>query len=290
MEHGDSVLVTDWERTGPHDFSLRIDWPAVQEDLAYDPRVLAQTIRQSGLIVAHAEYDVPRTHHTVLSALTITIDPDFRVPRGRPSSLEVRTTVREALKGRRTTGSLLMDFRILRDDVEVVRSKADFSCVSPAAYRRLRGPRHTVDWGGWPVPPPVAPELVGRHSSTDVALAHGDRPHRWILRNNTDNHLLFDHPVDHVPGLALLEAADQAVHAFLAPEGLTVTGIDAAYERYVEFARPCWIEAESLPSPGPGRKAVRIVGRQDGKPAVRIVFTGPGPRRDPGREGRRLTG
>jgi hypothetical protein len=277
LERAESILVTGWERTGAREFAVGIRWPAVPGDLPYDPRILAQTVRQSGLLVAHAEYGVPRTHQTVLSALAITVDPGLRVPRGETLPLEVRTTVSETGRRRRTAGSLRMSFRILRDGAEVARSEADFGYVSPAVYRRLRGTGHTVAWGEWPVPAPVAPELVGRCSATDVVLAPGDRPHRWVLRNDTHNHLLFDHPVDHVPGLALLEAADQAARALLAPEPLTVTGIDAAFERYVDLDRPCWIEAEPLPSPGTGRWAVRVVGRQGGEPVFRVGVAGEGP-------------
>ncbi|MEV6618691.1 AfsA-related hotdog domain-containing protein [Streptomyces sp. NPDC051051] len=79
---------------------------------------------------------------------------------------------------------------------------------------------------------------------------------------------MFDHPVDHVPGLALLEAADQAARALLSPASLAPTAIEATYWRYVEFDQPCRIEAESLAEPG----SVRVTGVQEGEPAFRVDF------------------
>ncbi|MFG3498306.1 ScbA/BarX family gamma-butyrolactone biosynthesis protein [Streptomyces sp. NPDC047928] len=276
LQHDEFLLVTGWQRATDRDFTFRVTWPAVQGDLAYDPRLLAQTVRQTGLVVAHAEYGVPLTHQTMLSTLGFTISPGLRLPRDRPSALDVQVTVAEAGSGRRANGSLRMDFHVLLGGATVARAEAAFGWISPGAYRRVRGDRVDVDWGAWPLPEAIGAEHVGRASAADVVLAAGDRPGRWLLRNDTGNRLLFDHPVDHVPGLALLEAAHQAAHALPAPAPLVPSGIAAAYQRYVEFDRPCWIEAASLPAAAPGERLVRVTGTQDGQPAFTVDFTGPG--------------
>ncbi|MEV0533892.1 ScbA/BarX family gamma-butyrolactone biosynthesis protein [Kitasatospora sp. NPDC050463] len=269
-----SILVAGWERLGADEFGLDVRWPAVQVDLPYDPRILAQTIRQSGLVVAHAEYDVPLTHQTVLSTLDFTIDPDFRLPRGRTATLDVRVTVSSAERSRRAVSALRMGILVRCDGAPVARADSEFGWISPAAYRRVRGDGLGVRWGAWPLPEPIAAGLVGRLRSTDVALAPGDRPHRWLLRNDPANHLLFDHPVDHVPGLALLEAAAQAAQALYGRSPFLPTGVATGYRRYVELDRPCWIEAEYVPGGHPALRTVRVTGTQDGEQAFRVEFTG----------------
>ncbi|MFJ9949544.1 ScbA/BarX family gamma-butyrolactone biosynthesis protein [Kitasatospora sp. NPDC091207] len=269
-----SILVTGWERLGADEFALDVRWPAVQLDLPYDLRILAQTIRQSGLVVAHAEYDVPLDHQTVLSTLDFTIDPDFRVPRGRSATLDVRVTVSAAGRGRRSVSSLRMGILVRCDGAEVARADSEFGWISPAAYRRVRGDGLGVGWGAWSLPEPISADHVGRLRATEVALAPGDRPHRWLLRNDPANHLLFDHPVDHVPGLALLEAAAQAAQALQGPVSFLPAGVATSYRRYVEFDRPCWIEAEWAPAGHPALSAVRVTGTQDGEPAFRVEFNG----------------
>ncbi|MFI8962646.1 ScbA/BarX family gamma-butyrolactone biosynthesis protein [Streptomyces sp. NPDC053493] len=271
LRRAEHLLVTDWEPLSGRDFVLRVRWPAPQEDLPYDPRVLAQTVRQTGLVVAHGAFGVPLTHQTMLSTLAFTIDPGLRVPRGRTFEPVVHVGVAEGGGARRTGRALRMSFRVLgegREGRTLARAESEFSWIPDRVYERLRGSRRTGAWADWPVPPPVDPRLVGRARPVDVALAAGGRPHRWLLRNDPDNHLLFDHPVDHVPGLALLEAADQAARALRFPGRLAPATVEAAYWRYVDFDRPCWITAEPLPEPG----CVRVTGTQEGRRAFRVDF------------------
>ncbi|MER8045949.1 ScbA/BarX family gamma-butyrolactone biosynthesis protein [Streptomyces sp. NPDC094032] len=268
LRREEHLLVTGWERRTGCDVVVGVRWPAVQGELPYDPRVLAQTVRQSGLVVAHAVYDVPLTHQTMLSTLDLAMAPGLRVPRGRASALEVHVAVRDGGDGRRTTSALHMTFRVLADGVQVAGAESEFTWISERVYARVRGDRRSLAWGAWEVPPPVPAALVGRTAPGEVMLAEGDRPDRWLLRNDPGDRLLFDHPVDHVPGLALLEAADQAARALRAPAPFEPTAIEASYRRYVEFDRPCWITAAALPEPG----AVRVVGTQEGETAFRVDF------------------
>lgn len=251
---------------------LTARWPSTHGDLPFDPRTLTQTIRQSGLVIAHAEYGVPISHQTLLRTLDFSTEPGFRVSPGLPTDLDVMVTVAERKRTGRSTNSLNMTFRIFREGAAVATAESEFAWISPPAYRRLRGDRLTVDWGTWPLPAPIAPELAGRSTAAEVVLAPGGLPHRWLLRNDISNTTLFDHPVDHVPGLALVEAADQAARAFLAPTPFAPGRVATSYARYVEFDRPCWIEAESLPAPGADRFTVRITGTQDDVQTFRVEF------------------
>ncbi|MEV4738718.1 ScbA/BarX family gamma-butyrolactone biosynthesis protein [Streptomyces sp. NPDC049555] len=273
LRRPESLLVTDWEPTGAHEFALAVRWPAAGGPLPYDPRVLAQTVRQTGLVVAHGAYGVPLTHQTMLNALEFTVAPDLRAA-DRPCALAVEVTVAEPADSRSSARSLRMGFHILRDGVTAARAHSEFRWIAPRVYARVRGSHATVDWGSWPLPEPIPAGLAGRASAADVVLAPGDAPHRWLLRNDTANTALFDHPVDHVPGLALLEAADQAAHALLAPDSPVTLRIAASYRKYVEFDRPCWIEATPLPAAAPGRYAVRVTGTQDGEETFAVDFSG----------------
>ncbi len=267
LRREENLLVTGWQRLSDQDFALTVRWPLVPRALPYDPRILAQTVRQTGLVVAHAAYDVPLTHQTVLSTLSFTLAPGLRIPGGHASAPDVRITVTEG-GGRRATRALRMSFTVLLDGGELARAEAEFAWISERAYDRVRGARRQVGWGTWAVPAPVDARLVFRPSPADVMLSPGDRPHRWLLRNDPGNHLLFDHPVDHVPGLALLDAADQAARALLAPVLLRPAGVEAVYRRYVELDQPCHIEAVPLAEPG----SVRVTGTQRGETAFSVDF------------------
>jgi 2-oxo-3-(phosphooxy)propyl 3-oxoalkanoate synthase len=57
---------------------------------------------------------------------------------------------------------------------------------------------------------------------------------------DTSHPTLFDHPLDHVPGMLSIEAVRQAVQSE-APRAL-LTGVDVTFARYIEFDAPCWID------------------------------------------------
>ncbi|MEU9701235.1 ScbA/BarX family gamma-butyrolactone biosynthesis protein [Streptomyces sp. NPDC047981] len=270
----ESVVVTGWTRRDDALYSLTAQWPTPTVEGSYDPRILAQTIRQSGLVIVHAEYGIPLTHQTLLYDFNYTVHPDFRVSPTEPPALDVEVRVTETRRSGRVISALRMDIHLLKDGVTVARADTEFGWASPAAYRRLRGENFTVDWGNWPVPPPVEPHTVGRTDPADVFLAAGDRPGRWQLRNDVDNTLLFDHPVDHVPGLVLIEAAYQAAYAAAAPARFEPTDLASGYERYVEFDEPCWLETELIPFPASGRLTVRVTGSQGGRRAFRVDLSG----------------
>ena len=280
LRRDDTLFVTGWSRRKDGEFSLTARWPASAGAGRQDPRVLTQTIRQSGLVIAHAEYGVPLSHQTLLHYFDFTVVPGFRIPSGRPSSLDIEITVSEPKHRGRTVSSLGMDVRVLQDNTLIVRADSEFGWISPAAYRRLRGEHLTADWGRWPLPEPVRPHSVGRTTPTDVVLAPAPdgHPHHWQLRHDAGNFLLYDHPVDHVPGLVLMEAAYQAAQAVIAPVMLEATSVTSRFERYVEFDRPCWIQAELLPAETGGdarRSTVRVSGIQDGQTAFRGELSGP---------------
>ena len=267
LKNTEAVLIRSWRRLSENSFTLDLRWPAAPHGQSYDPRILTQTIRQSGLTVAHAEYEVPLEHQTLLNSLDLTVAPDFRVSDTEPSALVVDITVSPARSGRRAAHTMHMEIRTSPGGEPVVRADTEFAWISPAAYRRVRGDRLTADWGDWPLPAPVDATLVGRSRAADVVLAPTAVPNRWQLRNDVSNVLLFDHPVDHVPGLVLWEAAHQAAQALLAPTAVLPVSFTTTYLRYVEFGEPCLIDARALGPVGPGQFAVRVTGAQADTPA-----------------------
>ncbi|MER6347024.1 ScbA/BarX family gamma-butyrolactone biosynthesis protein [Streptomyces sp. NPDC001595] len=270
LRHDESVLVQDWHQESTHTFTVRVQWPARSGAHPYDPRLLTQTIRQSGLLVAHAAYDVPTRHQTLLNTLNITVEPGFEARAGADLQVDVAVT----RTGGRSAG-LAMEFRIRRGEETVCLADTEFGWVSPGAYRRLRGRTfHDSDWGSWPLPRPVAPYLVGRREDNDVLLAPDGTSNRWQLRCDISNILLFDHPVDHVPGLVLLEAAEQAARAASGARPVEITDLSISYQRYVEFDEPCLIQAQPLPTLLPGWLAFEITGFQRDEPAFRARLRG----------------
>ncbi len=272
----ESVLVTDWVRRGPAEFTLAVEWPGSTSGSRPDPVLAAQTVRQCGLAISHAEFGVPLDHQSLLRNLNYSIDPTLSTAGNGPLRLTVDLRCSTARNGcgDRPLGAETMDFTVRQGDHTVIRAHSRSSWISPGVYRRLRGAYLSPAWGEWEVPPPVPAASVGCLAASEVVLAAAGRPGSWLLRNDVGNKVMFDHPVDHVPGLALLTAAGQAAQAVVSPGILVPTAVTTSYSRYVEFDAPCRLDAVVLPAGAPGHAAVEVTGVQNAEVAFRIGVRG----------------
>ncbi|MDG9721004.1 ScbA/BarX family gamma-butyrolactone biosynthesis protein [Streptomyces sp. DH24] len=268
------VMLTDWERLDEEHFTVTAQLPRLHGFFAtldgyHDPLLVAETIRQAGLLLAHAEFGVPLGHKFLMWDLAVDITPSRLRLGAAPASVVIEITCSDIKRRGKNLAGLHFDAVIHRDGQRAATGGATFTCTSPAVYQRLRAPRIGDD-GVTPIPltSPTAPQNVGRLSPTDVVLSPLPASDRWQLRVDTRHPVLFDHPVDHVPGMVLLEAARQATVAFLGRDCLPV-GITSEFTRYAELDAPCLIEACALPPCPQGRERVLVTGRQDGT----VVFT-----------------
>jgi hypothetical protein len=268
------VMLTDWERLDEHHFTVTAQWPRLHGFFAtldgyHDPLLVAETIRQAGLLLAHAEFGVPLGHQFLMWDLAVDIKASQLLLGAAPASIVIEIACTDIKRRGMNLAGLHFEAVILRDGQLASTGAGTFTCTSPAVYQRLRAPRIGEGVSApLPLTSPTAPQDVGRISPTDVVLSPLPAPDRWQLRVDTRHPVLFDHPVDHVPGMVLLEAARQATVAFLGRECLPV-GITSEFTRFAELDAPCLIEVCSVPECAQGRERVLVTGRQDGT----VVFT-----------------
>ncbi|NLU68574.1 ScbA/BarX family gamma-butyrolactone biosynthesis protein [Streptomyces sp. HNM0574] len=271
------VLLTGSAKLDEGRFALTGQWPRAHafftEDNGprHDPVIAAETIRQAGLYLAHTEFDVPVGHTFLLRRMDFTtVDAQLAIGI-KPTDITLDATL-ERVRSSRTSTVVELRFTIRRDDRLVATGGGEFTCLSPAVYRRIRGSYERADlrtMSNRDAPAPVPAELVGRQAEKDVVLAATDTPRRWTVSPDWRNAVLFDHGGDHIPGMVLLEAARQAAHTLIAPAGGRPLAASVHFERYAELHAPCTVEADWQGAPGP-HGTVGIVGRQAGE----TVFTG----------------
>ncbi|MFG2114734.1 ScbA/BarX family gamma-butyrolactone biosynthesis protein [Streptomyces sp. NPDC048718] len=271
------VLLTGWAPAGEDRVTVTAQWPRTHAFYApaagnHDPMLLAESLRQCLPLISHAVYDVPFGHHLIWQHFSFEIDPDSMGVGGGPTDLQLRITCSDITRRGGRLAALTMDVDVLRDDWPVATAHTRFSCNSPAIYRRLRGEHYTEPGSAFPVPsgasaPVVVPVLVDREQPGDVVLSPTAVPDQWQLRVDASHPVLFDHPVDHAPGMLLLEAARQAAHALHGPFAGEVTPVrfDSAFFRYVEFDSPCLITARVEPagSTPEGTRCVSVTAIQE---------------------------
>ncbi|MGW3985636.1 ScbA/BarX family gamma-butyrolactone biosynthesis protein [Streptomyces sp. NPDC004830] len=282
------VFPTRWHRISDTRFRFTAHWPADHPFLGpvderhQDPMIVGETLRQTSMVLAHAEFGAPPDTRFVMADLAVGTDPDALLlsEAGEPVEIDVECSeVRR--RGRRLAGMrTTMEFR--RAGRLVARGTGSTGCVSPAAYRRLRAGR--LDAWDTPVPPlpGLPPGAVGRARAADVLLAPTGRPGLWRLRVDTGHPHLFPRPNDHVPGMALLEAARQAAAAASGVRPFLPSSMSVVFARYAELHDPCLLVTELLATEplvteplgaDPQRVTVRVTGRQGGETVFTAVLT-----------------
>ncbi|WP_217142479.1 ScbA/BarX family gamma-butyrolactone biosynthesis protein [Streptomyces sp. AC627_RSS907] len=265
------VMLTDWERVDETRFKVAAQWPRGHSFFTpidgryHDPLIAAETIRQVGSLLGHAEFGVPFGHHYLLHDLSLRVHPEHMLIHQTPASLDLDVTCQDVKMRGGRLAALRYEAVVRRDGHTAATGLFSFSCVSPAVYRRVR-PAHVFrsDHRPLPLTAPAAPQSVGRMSPADVVLSPVGEPNRWQLRLDTQHPVLFDHPGDHVPGMVLLEAARQAAAGALGRTSLFPLDLTSELLQYAELDIPCLIEADPLPPQADGRRAVHVTGRQQG--------------------------
>jgi len=275
------VLLTDWARVDDTHFRITAQWPRGHSfftpvaDGYHDPLIVCETIRQVGILLAHAEFGVPLGHKFVIWDLDIAVHPEHLLMGYAPAALSIDVTCTEITRRGGKVSGLRIEAVIRRDGDVVATGTGSYSCLAPAVYRRVRGD-HTVggDWHQLPLISPAAPQSVGRMSPMDVVLSPTGKEACWQLRADTRHPVLFEHPVDHVPGTVLIEAARQATAAVLGRSSYLPLALATRFMRYVELDAPCMIEARLLDeAASPIEQTVLVTARQADEIAFSATVT-----------------
>ena len=105
-----AITTSPWPPSGPrgHSFFTNVDG-------CHDPLIAAETIRQSGLLLAHAEYGVPFGHHFLVSDLSVAVRPAHLRVNGTPASLELDVRCRDVKERRGEVTGFRIEVAIYRD-------------------------------------------------------------------------------------------------------------------------------------------------------------------------------
>lgn len=277
------VFLTGWSAAAPDTFDISAQWPRchsfyLSEHGLYDPLLLCETIRQTFPLLLHAAYGVPFGYQLSWSRFNYLVMPGpMRIHR-TPAEISLRVQCSDIVYRGSLPAALTMRFEISRGDEFLAVASTAFRCLAPAVYRRLRPGRSDREqiFVDAPSPaPPLPHDVCGRERPQDVVLAPTDQERCWELRSDTGHPVLFDHPVDHVPGMVLLEAARQVAHA--CGDGRASgwpSSMDVRFSRYVEFDSPCRLTAEPAPSPqNDMNRTVRVEAVQDGRSCFDATVT-----------------
>jgi hypothetical protein len=269
------VFVTDLRVTGYNTFQVSARWPGIHSfyrpttRFSHDPVLYLECLRQAGLLIAHVAFDVPEDFKFITHEKRFDISTDGLRTNGlRPVDVLITVTAHDIRRRGKGFAGMLFEYKCFRDGVQVGSAAIRWSCVSSAGYARLRGEHWNVTPGPVDGYRAVPAHVVGRRDERDVFLAECDDDRGWLLRLDPRHPVVFDHPVDHVPGMAAVEAARQAALIVLGqPQALPLRG-DFALQRYVEFDKPCLVIADADRTIDDRTTRIRVTLEQDGHTAA----------------------
>jgi hypothetical protein len=269
------VFVTNLRVTGLDTFEVSARLPVshpfygpVRPGL-HDPMLLLEAVRESILLVGHYAYEIPREYKWITHDKQFHFDRAALLGNGaEPVELLLVLTNHDIRRRGRRPAAMRTEIECFRDGQRIGTATYNWSVVSGAAYKKLRG-----EYAGAVQSAPedadvVCPLRVGRDEEIDVLLAaRADGP-GWEVCVDPAHPVIYDHDVDHVPGNAIAEIARQAALLAVGRPGSLPLGGDFAFAHYVEFDTPCVVTAEVVGQTANGTTGVRFVLAQNGRHAV----------------------
>ncbi|WP_426297966.1 ScbA/BarX family gamma-butyrolactone biosynthesis protein [Arthrobacter sp. R-11] len=244
------VFLTDFVQLGPEHFAAGAQWPRWHvfygsRDGLPDSALMAETLRQSVILLAHRS-GVPMDYKFLMPRLGVAME-EVKLDPLIPTQLSVDLELRDVKLSAGKPAALTVDATFTVDGETIGKGSAGARIVTPAGYERFRRSAAVEQppCGG----PLLEASVVGHSTPRNVMLGEEVRPSVWPLRVDTSHPIFFDHPLDHVPGMLLIEAARQAVRAAMGRPEADFSRFEAEFVKIAELADPVEL-AVTLPGSG----------------------------------------
>ncbi|MGH4011146.1 MAG: ScbA/BarX family gamma-butyrolactone biosynthesis protein [Pseudonocardiaceae bacterium] len=238
-----------------------------------DPLLLLECCRQAETLGAHEYFGVGMGSRFVLREWSMRLSESsaISVPRG-PAELIMLVTTRDAREHRRQLRGLRYEIDMYTRGTWLGQVRMSVSYLPPDSYdflrSRRRGSRPPTTDEYQPVAGghPAEPYLVGRTNPVDVVLLDpviGPLSASATLRVPVDNSSMFDHALDHVPGMILMEAARQICllagneYYGSSTTRTAMVAVTASFTAYAELDKPIMVAVDRTPVAEPAGMSVQ---------------------------------
>ncbi|QDN75128.1 hypothetical protein FNV64_05435 [Streptomyces sp. S1A1-7] len=176
------VFLTGCEQTGNTHYTLTAQWPRAHtffttpDGTHHHPLQAAETIRQTGIYLAHAELGIPLGHHFLMRNLHLTTHPQHLTIGPTPTDLTPHRHLHPHHPHTKRPTDFTMHITITRNGHPTATGTGRFTCLTPTTYQRLRHP---------PTPPHQTPPTAATTTSTStVRTQHQPPPPTHPLRTH----------------------------------------------------------------------------------------------------------
>jgi hypothetical protein len=209
----------------------------------HDLLLILEAGRQGMTIYGHARLDVPDGTSFVMSGLRCeVIDLEALRQGDAPAELVIEVPFGGERRDRRgRVRGYTLNGRGGIDGRPAIEFAGEALLIREALYERIRSVQVEEGVEVGPAPVPVEPARVGRRSPRNVVVGdsmYSEEELRCALIADTTHPSFFDHPLDHVPGMLMLESARQAALLYVGEQGWlpAETVLDACEARFTQYA------------------------------------------------------
>jgi hypothetical protein len=283
------VLLTAASPTGPDTIDVAAQWPRGHSvfgcDLRgrHDPMVVLETMRQAGICGAHLLYEVPSDAQFVMANIGYRWQ-DARAPLSptAPADITCRVSYEDLRRRRGAVDGFAVAGSFSHRGVVFAEAYGRGRILSGPQFRALRSRRPMGDPAAQP-PGEVrhlAPAVVGRRREEDVVIGVDEQGWVRVSPRHPAHPVYYDHPLDHVPGLLLAEAAQQAARLHTGWADRVLVECDVSSAAFTEPDLPASVECVTV-----GDECVDFVVRQGARVTaqgqVRLSLSARDPHRVP---------
>jgi len=220
------VFITSGRRIADSQFECAAQLPRthtyfndhIHQTKYYDILLFVEVFRQASIYISHAFLNVAVTDKFIYSSgNTHILSRETLVVNDCPTNARVSIEVLDEHIRQGVRSGVTLELVIIIDGVAVAQERVALKWINSASWDRMRQKgmatipnpfNHDIQ-----LPPPIDPAHVGRELKSNVVLGKKfDRSKENISTQvivNQTNAGLFDHALDHIPGMLIMEAFRQ---------------------------------------------------------------------------------
>jgi hypothetical protein len=233
------VYLTTSARVSDSSFRIEAQWPRRHYffDVGsgrIDSVLLAETLRQATILTAHRYVGIPREHVFLMGKLEVQFSPDVVLPTSAPAEIEVLVDVDGIRRGSRGVTALRTRLSFASNGTLFAKGLGELQVLDPAIYRRMR-PAATTS-----APSSFVGDLKTRERGVTLRASGTPQP-QWELVIDPSHPVFFDHPLDHIPGMLVIEAVRQLLVDFIGIPGMQMTAFDGKFSAFLDLDAPVFL-------------------------------------------------
>lgn len=213
----------------------------------YDLLLVLECCRQAGTYGGYRQFGSPADTINMVSALQLNISrPDRLRASSNPGRLVIHVRAIDVIRTGNRTKKATPEMTLFLDGEYFGSAAIPVSLASPRLFQTLRsrmrqGPPALTSSLVPPEAPIVEPASVGRDRLTNVLIAGAERTQdcaHALLSIRPDNTNILDHDYDHIPAMALADAAVQLTTWDTGTPRHEITSLEADFDRFTEVDSP----------------------------------------------------